>query len=265
MSKSRTVRAGDVYELSVDGGFAYLQAIAKDPTFGWAMRILAPLAESVGSDAALAVRDASELFVALMGDVASEANEGRIRFVGHAELPRDYDPSLPVFRASASRGPDGRHRDGSWWLDDGTTEWRVGSLTREQQSYPYRQLVPALAMRVLIDAGWDPEWEFKGPAAREYQRPPRWSSDRERTASFFLVFPDVKSARRAASAIAAEKRADDVSIVEPSTDEDEARYSVVAARAGVGIDELVALDEYFEGVAKRFAGTYDGNEVPVGG
>jgi hypothetical protein len=262
MSKRRTVQAGDVYELAVDRGFAYLQAVAKHRMEGWAMRILAPLAESVGADASLAVRDASELFVSMMGDIAFEAEEGRIRFVGHAELPLGYNPALPVFRASASRGTDGRHHDGSWWLDDGTTEWRVGSLTREQQSFPYRQLVPALAMRVLIDAGWDPEWEFKGPGALEYQRPPQWNTNPDRTSSFFLLFADAKNASRAVRAISADKRADGVSVLEPST-EDDALYTVVATRAEVVVDELVALDEYFERIAKRFGGEYDGNEVPL--
>jgi hypothetical protein len=265
VSKKQAVRPGDVYELVVDHGFAYLQAVAKHKDFGWAMRVLSPVAESVGTDAEPAIRDAPELFVTLMGNVALEAKEGRLRFVGHAELPPSYDPSLPVFRASAATGPDGRHQDGSWWLDDGTKEWRVGSLTPEQQRYPYRQLVPALALRKLIDSGWDPQWEFKGPEAREFQREPQWNADHEPTSSFFLLFPRAKSAHGAAKAIAADRRVDDVSVYEPSSEDGESQYSVVAERGGgVGIDDLVALDEYFEGIAKRFDGKYDGNEVPIG-
>jgi hypothetical protein len=264
MSKREAVRQGDVFELSVDHGFAYVQAIAKHREYGWAMRVLSPVAESVGTDAACATRNASELFVTLMGNVALEAKERRLRFVGHAELPAGYNPALPVFRAATFPGPDGRHRVGSWWLDDGTNVWRVGRLTKEQQEFPYRQFVPALALRVLIDAGWDPEWEFKGPEAREYQRPPRWNGDRERGSSFFLLFPTADNARDAADAVVAEMRVDSVSVFEPLPEEDEAQFGVVAQGAVPrSSDELLALDEYFEGIATRFSGTYDGNEMPA--
>lgn len=256
-------RSGDVYELVVENGFSYLQAIAKHPDFGWAMRVLSPVRESVCVRADGVVRDAPEMFVALMGSVALEAKEGRLRFVGHADLPPGYDPSLPILRASSSVDDDGRHTDGSWWLDDGTKEWRVGNLTKEQQKLPYRQFTPALALRVLVDAGWDPQWEFKGPNAREYERPPRWNTDRKNTSAFFLLFRKAEDARHAADAIAAEKRADTVSLFEPSIDDNEQSFGVTAELADVGFDDLAALDEYFEGVASRFGGIYDGNEVPV--
>lgn len=254
-------RAGDVYELVVEAGFAYLQAIAKHPEFGWAMRVLSPVRESVGAHAQ-GVRYLPEMFIALMGSIAHEAKEGRLRFVGHTELPLGYDPSLPLLRASSSVDDDGRHTDGSWWLDDGTKEWRVGNLTKEQQNLPYRQFTPALALRVLIDAGWDPQWEFKGPDAREYQKPPRWDTDHRNTSSFFLLFRSAKDARHAADAIANNKRVDTVSVIEPSSD-NEQLFGVTAEVAGDGLDDLVALDEYFDGVASRFGGIYDGNEVPI--
>ena len=256
-------RAGDVYELVVEGGFSYLQTVAKHREFGWAMRVLAPVRESVGMHAEDVVRDAPEMFVALMGNVALEAKEGRLRFVGHTDLPTGYDPSLPLLRASSAVGDDGRHLDGSWWLDDGRKEWHVGSLTKEQQRLPYRQFTPALALRVLIDSGWDPQWEFKGPDARQFQKPPRWKSDRDNISAFFLLFPNAGDARRAADAIAAEKRIDTISLSEPASDDNEHLFGVTAELADVGVDDFVELEEYFEGVASRFAGVYDGNEVPV--
>ena len=256
-------RPGDVYELVVESGFSYLQAIAKHPEFGWAMRILSPVRESVGAHAEDVVRDAPEMFVTLMGNVALEAKEDRLRFVGHSDLPPGYDPSLPLLRASSAVGDDGRHRDGSWWLDDGSKEWRVGNLTEEQQKLPYRQFTPALALRVLIDAGWDPQWEFKGPDAREFQKPPRWKSDRESTSAFFLLFPNGADARRAADAIAAEKGIDTISLSEPASDDNQHLFGVTVELADVGVNDFAALEDYFEGVATRFAGVYDGNEVPV--
>ncbi|HEY0381483.1 MAG TPA: hypothetical protein VGC72_04740 [Candidatus Elarobacter sp.] len=262
MTKRRRTRPGDVYELVVDAGFAYLQAIAKHKDFGWAMRVLSPVPRSVGDDARRAVLDAPELFVSLMGNVALEAAEGRLRFVGSAQLPDNCDGSLPIFRASAAIREDGRHEDGSWWLDDGTKEWHVGTLTEGQKKFPYRRLVPALALRVLIDAGWDPNWEFAGPAAQEYQKSPRWNVGLQGVSSFHLFFSRADDARGAAEVVSEDRRVVRVSVLEPSHDESPL-YGVVAEAGYVTSDDVAEFDEYFEAIAKRFGGKYDGNELPI--
>ena len=85
---------------------------------------------------------------------------------------------------------------------------KLAKLSPEQEHYPYLSFTPVLALRDLIDRGWDPEWEFKGPNAREFREPTRspTMTSAKRPASFFLYFKNAADAERARLEIVRQKR-----------------------------------------------------------
>lgn len=254
----RRIEPGDVFELAVGNQFVALHSIGKHSNHGWAVRVTKPRDE--GLLEAAGVTDAEELYIVLIGDLAAEEVEGHVRYVGRAALPERYRAGFPVFRASASYEPSGRHAPDSWWLDDGQREWRVGNLSEHEQHYPLRRLTPARALRDLIERGWDPEWEFKGPSAREFQKEARVPVGHgDDLASYFLLFPTKAAAVAARNQLLAEGVFRSVDIDHTGG---EAGQHVVIARATRSLDLSVA-EEIAQQVARRHHGDYDGSEWPL--
>ena len=75
--------------------------------------------------------------------------------VARAPIP-EHARKFPLFRAGAP-GPSGRIK--TWWLWDGETEWRVGKLSPEQRSLPFRSIWNDTLLIERIETGWTPEME----------------------------------------------------------------------------------------------------------
>jgi hypothetical protein len=257
--RMRRVAPGDVFELGLRDGYSYLQLIGKNKTFGWAARVVAPVRPDPMSDPDAAA-DGADLYVVLIGDVAFEEHEGRLRYVGRAPLPERHRDKLPVFRANSSYMPDGRHHPDQWWLDDGEKEWRVGRLSEEQQHLPYHRFTPISGLRMLIECGWDPEWEFK-PGGREFaHEPPPLAETQPDTATFFMTFRNRSDAVRAGDEVRRDAKFSSASVDE-YTDDDALAY-VVSAKADRGVS-LESAESTLERIAASHGGDYDGNEVPL--
>lgn len=67
--------------------------------------------------------------------VRAALSRGIVRKIGSHAIP-DHSKSIPVFRAGVVDPAVGKVAD--WWLWDGEREWRVGSITDEQQKLPIR-------------------------------------------------------------------------------------------------------------------------------
>jgi hypothetical protein len=86
-----------------------------------------------------------------------------------------------------------------------------------------------------------------------------------RLASRFIILSllsDSSECPSAAKAIPADGRVNSVSVLAPSADESPL-YSVVAESSDISVQDVADIDDYFEHIAARFDGTYDGNELPV--
>lgn len=253
--KLRDVRPGDVFELLLDEGSIALQAIGRHKSHGWAVRVLRCSPERSHGELGW-IEDAPELYVVLIGDIAFEESENKVRYIGSARLPERYRHGLPIFRASVSYKSDGRHEPGSWWLDDGEREWRVGELSEAEKHYPFRRFIPALALKDLVERGWDPEWEFKGPGAREFSVEATTADDPSpRSPTFFLVFVDEQRAQTACGQLKS------VDLFDSVTMDDVGSY-VVSARARTDTD-WSGVEPVVERIARDNGGDYDGNEWPM--
>ena len=248
-----------MFELDVRTGSAYLQAIEKHVSHGWAVRVLKPI---IGGSLKASANTA-ELYVVLSGDLAFEEQEGRVRYAGRAPVPPQYE-KFPIFRASSDYLPGGRHNPNSWWLDDGTNVWRVGKLSPEQEQYPYLQLTPALALRDFIDCGWDPEWEFKGPCAREFREPPlsQTATSTKRPPPSFSILKNLADAERARLEILRQKPIFTSAQIEAGGGESAEEEHLLILKTEDDFD-LTELEDFLEQVAETHGGSYDGNELPL--
>lgn len=260
--RGRRITPGDVFELSTNSGYVALQVIGKHKTLGWAVRVTEP-SRREPMQSAVGIETGQEAYVVLMGDIGYEEVLRHVRYVGKEPLPTRYRGHFPTFRASSSYGPDGRHKPGSWWLDDGDREWRVGDLSEEEKHYPYRQLTPAIALKDLIERGWDPEWEFKGPESTEFTRVVPVSQEvvsREVIPSVFcLVFPNRQCALLAYEYLQHEKIFRSVELDEVG---DGVRWLVEAHVTDDSCD-MVSIEALLLRVAREYGGDYDGNELPI--
>jgi len=260
----RRVKAGDTFALALENGEVLLQAIARHPSHGWAVRVIDVAAQDLTQDLSW-VASANEKYVVLVGDVAQEERLGHVRRVGNASLPERFDGGrLPTFRASASFIAGRRHEPGSWWLDDGEREWRVGELTEEQQHLPDRILFNVLGLKEYIEHGWDPEWEFKGPGAAEFAVPRKATAKTNRKkSSFFLIFPTEDDAKSASADLSRDSRIESVA-VDAYVEGRNRQWVVVAKTEDVkDLDDLALFDTMMERIASSHHGDYDGNEVPL--
>jgi hypothetical protein len=266
MGKAKqAVTSGDVYDLKMREGNAFLHAIGVHGDHGWAVRVLVPSALP-SNDVEYDVSHAKELFVVLVGDLAFAERKGWLKPVGRAELPPRYRGGEMLFRSSVSFLPNGQHKPDSWWLDDGDRCWRVKELTAAEQRYPLKSFTPVTAIESLIEREWDPDYDFKGPGAKQFSKP---ASDlnnvpKTRASTFVLMFDTVSSALAAKEQIEQDNVAESVTQFEDD-DEDVTCVTLSASiclRAD-DLDEIEKLDTYFEGIALKFKGDYDGNEIAL--
>ena len=85
-----------------------------------------------------------------MASIDSNAHRGIVRVAGHEPMPSDAQP-FATFRASI-QGPGGTR--GPWWLWDGSTEWRVDTLSQELTRWPLREIWNDTLLVERLLSGW---------------------------------------------------------------------------------------------------------------
>lgn len=148
---------GDVLELPVPGGFAYLQYTHKDRLFGTLVRVLPGIfPERPGSFDRLVA--SPERFATFFPSSAALAR-GLVTVVGRAGIP-EIAQQFPRFKVAGDRDPvTGRVLN--WWLWDGEREWPVQELTPEERRLPLRATVNDTLLIQRIISGWSPEDEVQ--------------------------------------------------------------------------------------------------------
>ncbi len=72
---------------------------------------------------------------------------GVVKAIGNYPIPRSA-AGFPLFRTGVPNPATGEVE--TWWFWDGEREWRVGSISDEQQSMPIREILtlPTLVERI---------------------------------------------------------------------------------------------------------------------
>jgi hypothetical protein len=150
-----TMRAkiGNIVEIGTPSGLAYALYTHRNAEFGAMLRLFDILHASRPSSCETLVKDAVRFttFYPLQPAV----NRGFVQIIGNVSVPEDLR-AFPLFRAAGLIDPQTR-RATSWWLWDGTEEWRIGDLTPEQRKLPIRSIWNHAFLVDRIVEGWRPE------------------------------------------------------------------------------------------------------------
>lgn len=151
--KRLRLRVGDILELPIQTGFAYLQYVMKVPRFGVLVRVLrGTFVECPRLFSHLA--NQPESFVAFF-PVGAAVAQGILRPVAHESVPERLQV-LPLFRAAGNIDPKtGKVLD--WWLWDGERSWPVGELRPEHRHLPIQEVLNDTMLVQRIEDGWTPE------------------------------------------------------------------------------------------------------------
>lgn len=128
---AKRIRIGDVIEIETRRGLFYAQYTHSNPEYGSLIRVLEGVHEECPLDLqALVLRPTR--FV-LFTFLQSAVNRGVLRVVGNCPVP-EHARQFPIFRSGWEDPRTGVVS--AWWLWDGTTSWKAGSLSEEQMRYP---------------------------------------------------------------------------------------------------------------------------------
>ena len=143
-------KIGNIIEIPVEGGFAYALFTHKVKPDGDLIRVWSEVHEQrpMTFEHLAGSQPSFSSFVALTHSVSNNF----VSIVGRMEVP----PSLaafPVFR-SGLMGLD--RLVSTWWLWDGTSEWKVGGLRDEIKHLPIRTTWTFAMLKLKIETKWDP-------------------------------------------------------------------------------------------------------------
>lgn len=159
----KRAKIGDIVEIKTAKGLAYAlysHRHSAPPKFGDLTRVFAGIHPSWPVPIT-SVTDDDILFTTFF-PLGAAVNRDIVEIVGHMDVPDALKP-FPVFR-NGTPHPETK-RVGVWWLWDGSKQWRVDALTREQALYPILGVWNDTLLIERIEQGWRPE------------KDPVWSAD----------------------------------------------------------------------------------------
>lgn len=143
---------GDIIEIKTGKGLAYAQYTHRNKPFGALIRVFEGLHALRPSD--LEQLAASSVAFSTFFPLNSALREKVVEKVGRAAIA-PQNQAFPLFR-------DGVHdpitkKVGTWWLWDGTREWKVGKLKPGQYHLPIRGVWNLDLLVMRIEEGWRQE------------------------------------------------------------------------------------------------------------
>lgn len=255
---STRVRPGDVLEFETPAGLAYLQITHRDPVRQELVRVLPGTYPERPRDVAGLVGGPERFLAFYPADLAARQHLAQV--VAKFPIP-GHAQGFPAMLLEGMDDRDGRIL--TWWLYDGKRERPLD----EQALKGYRHLpvVRGLLHQGLINAvvseGRADEFrEFSDvarPSSGAATGPASTSQPREIVA--FLEAPSQSAARAAADEAAAAGYETAVKPAEAPGD-----WQVIASAPMRTDLKLEDVDGFFEAVAGRVSGRYDGHEVRFG-
>ena len=168
-SMRRRYKVGDVFELPVQGGYAYVQITHQHKSRGEVVRLIRGVHSASSRNARDVAHLPTQCVVLYLVGVA--ADDGVARHVGHAEVP-EADRRFPMFRQSIDIPP---RPDSIWrvWSGEGDPVG-VGRLTADLAKLPLNRNITNDDVVNIIEHQWIPEhgdylflpWAKDKPATR---------------------------------------------------------------------------------------------------
>ena len=145
------LRIGDVVEVPVSRGLAYVHYVSRHPEFGALLRVYGTIYPRRPSAPQLATLTQAEPQFVTFFPLQAAVKQGIVSVAGSCE-PSSEASRFPLFRDGVLNPATGQVD--VWWLWDGEKEWRVGSLTEEQRSLPMREVINDTLLIERIECGW---------------------------------------------------------------------------------------------------------------
>jgi hypothetical protein len=150
--RSKRAKVGDILEVRVPGGLAYLQYIAKHARYGEMILVSSPR-HRVRPQATTRLFDGAYV---TFYPVGAAVRHGLVDIVGHAPISAGTPPTR--FRRTGARPRDGGPVE-TWVIEDESGETVRTSLSDEERSLPIVRLLNHEALIHYIVTGWRPEVE----------------------------------------------------------------------------------------------------------
>lgn len=148
-------KLGDVIEFRVRGGVAYALYTHEHPEYGSLLRVWNRIHEIdlVDFDAFIQIDSSFCCFFPL----GAALSRGIVKVAGNVLVPKSLKV-FPTFRTGMVE-PDGSVK--TWWLWDGTSSLKIGSLTEAQAKLPTRGIWNDTLVVARVEQGWTDATSFK--------------------------------------------------------------------------------------------------------
>jgi hypothetical protein len=155
------IKPGDIFEVVVPTGHAYLQFERKMPSYGHLIRVLPGVYGSNERPDLDALAAQSERFTVFY-PLAVAVKQELVRKVGSATLPEWCAKFRPMLMAGARQKTD-RGYVGDWWLWDGEKEIRLGvDVPDEYKNLSFAEVWTHPILVERIESDWSPEKYING-------------------------------------------------------------------------------------------------------
>ena len=144
-------KAGDILEVSIDDGRAYLHYLGKHPEYGDAIRVLA--GDVVPEDTRAFEALVAAGYVGFYPVVAA-VSQGLVRVVGHREVTLGIPSKL---RRAGARAKVGKVL--TWIIENEGRERLVKRLSRRDKALPIAAIWNHEMLRSRLSQAWRPEQE----------------------------------------------------------------------------------------------------------
>jgi len=150
------VKIGDIVEVQTSAGLAYAlyaHRHSKPPKYGAMIRVFQQIYASRPTDVAEVTTD--RVRFTTFFPLQAAVDKHLVEIVGNVPVP-EHLQTFPLFRVAGLANPQTKRVD-NWWLWDGETEWRIGTLSQEQRKLQIRGVWNYTLLVEQIVHGWCPE------------------------------------------------------------------------------------------------------------
>jgi hypothetical protein len=262
MLLTRKPKIGDIYEVKLPSGLAYVQYTHEADDGTQLIRVLPGIYSRRPGDMVLLSQQKELYFIFTVLDQALRKKE--VELVSSQPVPGWAGP-FPTMRKAAGRTRDGKVL--GWHIGHGLRLYTVSEmqqalyvrdLTPEQARLSIAQIWPVSTLAVEIERGWRPERaEGFEEAAREKRKEGEvYTGGIQQEAKYidhYLYFPKRSNAERAAQQLRTKGWS-----VEVKMGADGKNWLVLAKQPAPTADDIKNIREELEQLAKEFHGEYDG-------
>ncbi len=145
------LKIGDLVEVSTSQGLVYAQYTHKNSRYGALLRVF----NNVYAEKPLHLEDTinDELRFSTFFPLKAAVDQGIVKIVGNFSVSKEFS-QFPVFRAGVVDPSTGKVA--IWWLWDGNSEERIGSLSDDQKHLPIRGVWNDTLLIERIESNWTP-------------------------------------------------------------------------------------------------------------